>query len=134
MIEPKIWLLYICYIVFPALGVLILVIYMAMERYWAVFNLESLQLFKEMQAERRRQVQERRERVMEKHGDLADDRHKLASLRKEAIDMGISVEGLEAMDLEAQIRAKQKIMNQQSPRKLQNLIATVMSKDEAKKN
>lgn len=132
MIEPKIWLLYICYIVFPALGVLILVIYMAMERYWAVFNLESLQLFKEMQAERRRQIEKRREQLTEKHADLADDHRKLAGLRKEAVDMGISVDGLEAMDLEAQIRAKQHIMNQQSPRKLQNLIATVIAKDAQK--
>ena len=133
MIEPKIWLLYICYIVFPALGVLILVIYMAMERYWAVFNLESLQLFKEMQAERRRQVEQRRGHLAEKPGDLADDRRKLVGLRKEAVEMGIAVEGLEAVDLQAQIQAKQHIMNQQSPRKLQNLIATVMSKDGPKK-
>lgn len=132
MIEPKIWLLYICYIVFPALGVLILVIYMAMERYWAVFNLESLQLFKEMQAERRRQIEKRRERLTEKHADLAEDHRKLAGLRKEAVEMGISAEGTEAMDLEAQIRAKQAIMNQQSPRKLQNLIATVIAKDAQK--
>lgn len=121
MVSLHTWAFYTFLFVLPTVGVGLFLLILAMERYWAVWNAESIQIFMRLQAEKA--IATARNETA--HKKAAEE----AWREQKAVEAGLPVQSKAEREQARSTEARKKALESLPPDQLKTIIRTVMASE-----